>query len=129
MKTLTSMFRIALGLLALVFTATMVKAKEDGDKERKPSKEAMAKYDANKDGMLDDAEKAAMKAGAVAKGKATREANLAKYDANKDGKLDETEKAAMKADLDAAKDAKKAERDAKKAEREAKKSGSDKEKN
>lgn len=126
MKTLTSMFRIALGLLALVFAATMVKAKEDGDKERKPSKEALAKYDTNKDGMLDDAEKAAMKAAAVAKGKATKEANLAKYDANKDGKLDEAEKAAMKAGQDAAMDARKAERDAKKAEREAKKAGRDK---
>ena len=129
MKTHTSMFRIALGLLALVFTATVVKAKEDGDKERKPSKETMAKYDTNKDGMLDDAEKAAMKADVVARGKATREANLAKYDANKDGKLDDTEKAAMKADKDAAEDARKAERDAKKAESEAKQAGRDKEKN
>ena len=129
MKTLTAMFRIALGLLALVFTATMVKAKEDGDKERKPSKETMAKYDTNKDGMLDDAETAAWKADIAAKSKATKEANLAKYDANKDGKLDETEKAVMKADQDAAKDARKAERDTKKSEREAKKAGGDKEKN
>ncbi len=123
------MSRIALGLLALVFAVTMAKAKEEGDKERKPSKETLEKYDANKDGKLDDTEKAAAKAGAAAKTKATKEANLAKYDANKDGKLDETEKAAMKADHDAAKATKKAERDAKKAEREANKADKDKEKN
>ncbi len=114
MKSLTTMFRIALGLLALGFTTTIVKAKDEADKERKPSKEMMKKYDANQDGMLDDAEKAAMKADADAKAKEMRAANLAKYDVNKDGKLDDAEKAAMKADKEVAKDTKKAEREAKK---------------
>lgn len=107
------MLRIALGILALLFGVTFAAAQE-GAKTRKPSKETLEKYDANKDGMLDDAEQAAAKAGAVAKAKETKEANLAKYDANKDGKLDDTEKAARKADEDAAKAAKKAEKEARK---------------
>ncbi len=106
--------RCALALLALLFGVTFATAQEAAPKERKPSKETLAKYDANHDGSLDEAEKAAAKAGAVAKAKETREANLAKYDVNKDGKLDETEKAARKADEDAAKAAKKAEKESKK---------------
>jgi hypothetical protein len=109
--------RYALALPALLFVTTLATAEEGAAKENKPSKETLAKYDANKDGMLDDAEKAAAKAGAAAKAKETKEANLAKYDANKDGKLDETEKAARKADEDAMKAAKKAEKEAKKAEK------------
>src|SRR5690242_9365449 len=106
--------RSALGILALLFGVTFAVAAE-GEKERKPSKQTLEKYDVNKDGVLDDTEKAAAKAGAAAKAKETKEANLAKYDANKDGKLDDTEKAARKADEDAAKAAKKAEKEAKKA--------------
>jgi hypothetical protein len=106
--------RYAPALLALLFGVTFASAQEGGAKDRKPSKETLAKYDANHDGMLDDAEQAAAKAGAAAKARETREANLAKYDANHDGKLDETEKATKKADEDAAKAAKKAEKEAKK---------------
>jgi hypothetical protein len=108
------MMRFALALPALLFAATFAMAEDVAAKEKKPSKETLAKYDANKDGMLDDAEKAAAKAGAAAKAKETKEANLAKYDANKDGKYDESEKAARKADEDAAKAAKKAEKEARK---------------
>jgi len=115
MKDLKSILRIALGLLALLFAVTLTSATEETAKERKPSKETLDKYDANKDGQLDETEQAAAKAGAAAKAKATREANLAKYDANKDGKLDEAEKARMKADEDAAKAAAKAEKEARKA--------------
>lgn len=114
MKPPGSMLRIALGILALLFGMTFAAAQESAAKERKPSKESLEKYDANKDGVLDETEKAAAKAGATAKAKETREANLAKYDANKDGKYDENEKAARKADEDAAKAAKKAEKEAKK---------------
>ena len=106
--------RLALVLPALLLGVASVRAEDAPAKERKPSKETLEKYDANKDGVLDDAEKAAAKAGAAAKAKETKEANLAKYDGNKDGKLDESEKAARKADEDAAKAAKKAEREAKK---------------
>ena len=114
MKDLKSILRIALGMLALLFAVTITSA-ADAAKEKKPSKQTLEKYDANKDGQLDDAEKAEAKAGAVAKAKETREANLAKYDANKDGKLDEAEKAQKKADEDAAMAAMKADKAARKA--------------
>ncbi len=123
MKALRSILRIALGLLALLFAVNLATAADEGaaPKEKKPSKEALAKYDANKDGVLDEAETKAWKADIAAKAKATKEANLSKYDLNKDGKLDEAEKAAMKADEEAAKEAKKAEKEAKKAAKEEKK--------
>jgi EF hand len=57
----------------------------------KPHAERSSKFDANKDGKLDDAEKAQLKAAFAAK-KAER---LARFDANKDGQLDETERTAM----------------------------------
>ncbi len=84
--------------------------------------EIMAKYDVNKDGKLDETERAALKADVDA-GKVTLPKHgpggpgggpggpggpggrpvppevLAKYDVNKDGKLDATERAAMKADI------------------------------
>lgn len=111
MKDPTSVLRSALALLALLFAVTITSAVETA-KERKPSKETLEKYDANKDGQLDDGEKAAAQAGATARARETREANLAKYDTNKDGKLDESEKARKMADEDAAKAAMKAEKEA-----------------
>jgi hypothetical protein len=59
--------RSALGILALLFGVTFAVAAE-GEKERKPSKEVLEKYDANKDGMLDDTEKAAATKSAGAMG-------------------------------------------------------------
>jgi hypothetical protein len=63
MKTHTSKFLILGSLLALMvaFAAPAVRA-EDGAKEKKVSKKNLEKYDTNKDGKLDDAEKAAMEA-------------------------------------------------------------------
>lgn len=60
-----------------------------------PYVKLLEKYDANKDGKLDDAEKAKM----GEKEKVLFEKIMTKYDANKDGVLDDTEKAAMKADM------------------------------
>jgi hypothetical protein len=84
------------------------------------------KYDVNKDGKLDETERAALKAdidsgkvtlpkrgpggpggpggpegkgGKGGKGRPVSKEALEKYDANKDGKLDETERAKMKADI------------------------------
>jgi hypothetical protein len=54
----------------------------------------MEKFDANKDGKLDETEKTAAKA---AREKHKQE-KLAKYDTNHDGQLDDAEKTAMKAD-------------------------------
>ena len=64
----------------------------------------LEKFDANKDGQLDDAEKAAAKADFEAK-RAEKKAAfekkmLEKFDANKDGQLDDAEKAAAKAEFE-----------------------------
>ena len=56
------------------------------------------KYDTNKDGKLDDGERAQLKADMQAKFAAKKAAMLAKYDINKDGKLDKTERAVMRND-------------------------------
>jgi len=57
------------------------------------------KFDKNGDGVLDDAERADMKAALAAKRAAHRQAMLDKYDTNKDGKLEPAERAAMRDDL------------------------------
>lgn len=80
--------------------------------------EILAKYDVNKDGKLDETERAALKAdvdagkvslpkhgpggpgGPGGKGRPVPPEVLAKYDANKDGKIDATERAKMKADIE-----------------------------
>src|ERR1041384_7514590 len=50
------------------------------------------KFDKNGDGVLDDAERADMKAALAAKRAAHRQAMLDKYDTNKDGKLEPAER-------------------------------------
>ena len=112
----TSRLVPALLALALFTGAPFLHAEEGTDKKLTKNQE---KYDADKDGKLNDEEKAAAKEGAKAKAKETREANLAKYDADKDGKLSDEERAQKKGDEIAAKEAKKTEREAKKAAKEA----------
>jgi 5-hydroxyisourate hydrolase-like protein (transthyretin family) len=56
----------------------------------------LSKYDTNKDGKLDDSEKAVMKADFQAKHEQKKAEMLAKFDTNKDGKLDDSEKAVMR---------------------------------
>ena len=108
MQLLPSVYRLALGLLALSFITPMVSAEDGMAKEKTPSKAVLEKYDTDKDGQLSDEEKAKAKQDAREKAKHTREENLAKYDTNKDGKLDDAEKAVKKADEEAARAAKKA---------------------
>ena len=105
-------------LLALALLVTPLALRAEGEASQKLSK-AKEKYDADKDGKLNDDEKAAAKEGAKAKAKETREANKAKYDANQDGKLDADERARKKAQEQTALEAKKAEREARKAAKEA----------
>jgi Ca2+-binding EF-hand superfamily protein len=63
---------------------------------RKASAEELAKFDANNDGKLDDAEKAkALEARKAMRAKKHADV-LAKFDANKNGTLDDAEKAAMR---------------------------------
>jgi hypothetical protein len=108
MQLLPSVYRLALGMLALSFITPMVSAEDGMAKEKKPSKATLEKYDADHDGQLSDEEKAKAKQDAREKAKHTREENLAKYDTNKDGKLDDAEKAVKKADEEAARAARKA---------------------
>jgi hypothetical protein len=58
----------------------------------------LRKFDANKDGQLDETERAAWEADKKAHQEKQRAAMLEKYDLDKDGKINETEQAAMKAD-------------------------------
>ena len=66
-------------------------------------KHILAKFDANKDGQLDEQEKAAMKTAFEARKAEFEKKMLEKFDANKDGQLDDQEKAAMKAAFEARK--------------------------
>ena len=58
--------------------------------------EKLAKFDLNKDGKLDESERAAMRASMKAKWQEKRAERVARYDLNKDGVLDEGERAAMR---------------------------------
>jgi Spy/CpxP family protein refolding chaperone len=55
----------------------------------------LEKYDLNKDGKLDDAERAKMRADRQAERAERRKEMLEKYDTNKDGKLEPNERKAM----------------------------------
>lgn len=118
------------GLCALAFSFVSATAFAQGGADKKPkepSKADLKKYDANADGVLDDAELATMKADKDAKKAADKQARLDKYDKNKDGKIDKQEAEAEKADKEAAKAAKaekKMKDDAKKADRAKEKSKS-----
>ena len=71
--------------------ATYAAAQGDGPARA----DILQKFDANKDGKLDDSERAQMKAAFEAKRAERHKAALAKFDANKDGKLDATERKTM----------------------------------
>jgi colicin import membrane protein len=124
MKKHPTVFKIALGLLALALMSTVSPAKANEatpKKEKGPSKAELKKYDANGDGQLDEAETAKMKADEKAKREEKRAEDLAKYDENKDSKLNKSEREKMKADKEAAKAEKKAEKEAAKEAKEAEK--------
>ena len=74
----------------------------------------LRRFDADRDGKLNEQEQAKWEADVAAKSKETRRRNLEKYDADGDGKLSEGEKDKRKADENAAKEARKAEREVKK---------------
>jgi Ca2+-binding EF-hand superfamily protein len=60
-----------------------------------PRKAMVEKFDANKDGKLDDAEKAKLASAKQAMFAQKKAEKLAKFDANKDGSLDDAERLAM----------------------------------
>ncbi len=96
---------LALALLSFPFSvraAENTPAPEDAAAKAKAAhdeilKQALAKYDANGNGRLDESELAKMKADAAARDAKYKQA-LAKYDANHNGKLDPEELAKMKED-------------------------------
>lgn len=106
MKTkLPQLLAVALASCALTALTYAEDAKPE-HKDKGPSKADLKKYDANKDGQLDDAEKAAMKADK----ESAKKARLDKYDADKDGKMSKAERDAEKADKKAEKESKKADK-------------------
>jgi Ca2+-binding EF-hand superfamily protein len=59
-------------------------------------------FDANRDGKLDDAERARLRAARQARHAQRKGELLAKFDANKDGRLDDAERAGIRAERAAA---------------------------
>lgn len=85
--------RSGLVLLLLVGPASFAGAQDSSDKPKQLPSAIVRKYDADRDGILNDAEKAAWKAD-VQRGRQEAQARrLEKFDANRDGKLDKAEKA------------------------------------
>lgn len=101
------------GACALAFLATASAEAPVPSAPKAPSKSDLAKYDADKDGRLDDAEAARRQAAKAA----AREERLAKYDSDRDGRIDREEKVAEDADKAEAREARKAAAEAKRAER------------
>jgi hypothetical protein len=88
--------------LALLISAPLIAgaATYAAAQGRSPSRETLIqKFDKNGDGVLDDAERADMKAALAARRAAHRQAMLDKYDTDQDGKLEPAERAAMRDDL------------------------------
>lgn len=110
---------LAAACATLAFTCTVSFAEDPKPehKEKGPSKAALEKYDANKDGKLDEAETTKMNADK----EAAKQARLAKYDTNHDGKIDKDEKAVEDADKEKAKAEKEKAKAEKQAAKEAKK--------
>jgi hypothetical protein len=80
---------VVMGLCLATAVAQAADAEKKKAAEENPKAKWMEKYDKNKDGKLDEAERAALKK--------DREADyLKKFDKNGDGKLDDEEKAAAK---------------------------------
>lgn len=99
----------ALGLSASALRAQVGDAAADAPVP--PS--VLARYDRNKDGKLDEAERAKWQADLAArreKHQAERNAMLERFDTNKDGRLSEEEKAAAKLEMQRERSEKDAER-------------------
>ncbi len=99
MKFITYKFYRAGSIFLALFGSSISLLAQDGSAE-KPKQLPTAilrKYDADKDGRLNEDEKSAWKAD-VQRGRQEAQARrLERYDANRDGKLDKTEKAAASA--------------------------------
>ena len=92
-----SLFNNRLYLTAVVIAALFApsfstKAEEPSQKDYAKSQKMIDRFDADKDGKLNDKELSAMKS----KMAEMRKVKLEKFDKNKDGQLDDQEKAAMR---------------------------------
>ena len=91
--------KIAIALVGSLVAGAVGVAGAQGFNHSGPDRaQVIQKYDTNKDGKLDDQEKAAMKADFKSKREEMKKEALAKYDTNKDGKLDDGERKVMRND-------------------------------
>lgn len=88
--------------LALAGGVAAASPKQDHQGPRGHKAEMLKKFDANKDGKIDAAEKTQIKDAFKAERIARKAKVLAQFDANKNGKLDDAEKATMRAQRKAA---------------------------
>jgi len=87
-------FKLALATtVALVGGVAGIAAARGGGPDREAMKE---KFDVNKDGKIDDAERGSMKDAMKAMHAQKKAEMLARFDLNKDGKLDDAERASAK---------------------------------
>ncbi len=81
--------------MALLASAAVAGVSVAAPGEGRPMREkVLEKFDTNRDGQLDEAERQAMREARRARKEARREEMLAKFDANRDGQLDEIEREA-----------------------------------
>ena len=82
-------------LVASVTAGGAIALAHEGATDGARRAQILEKFDANHDGKLDDAEKAAMREQMKAMRAQRREQILARFDANRDGKLDDGERKVM----------------------------------
>jgi hypothetical protein len=88
---------VAAAALCVAAAGGLALAKGHGDPARKQA--MMQKFDANGDGVLDDAERTKMKEAFATHRAARKAARIARFDADRDGALSPAERAAMKDEL------------------------------
>jgi Ca2+-binding EF-hand superfamily protein len=88
--------RVLVASLVVAGAATAAFAHGGGGKGMRHHGAMLEKFDANKDGKLDDAEKAKAMEARKAMFAQKRAGMLARFDTNKDGTLDDSERAAMR---------------------------------
>ena len=103
MKTKLTILLTALGLTASLASARGGRPGHGTGSPRPLPADVLEKYDTDGDGVLSDAEKAAMRAAMEAERAAARAEFIAKYDADGDGVLNAEERAAARAAMEAEK--------------------------
>lgn len=96
MKTKMKLAIVVLG--SLITGVAAAQGLGSGSAQPHDRKAMIEKFDTNKDGKLDDQEKAALRTAMKAKHDERKAQMLAKYDTNKDGKLEDTERTVARND-------------------------------